>query len=108
MIFKGCKICYRFIDLQLGEIYNGRYRLESYLWQDNIEFEEDLVGPTDLVDKMMDGFVMATTIALVLHTYSSSVCAIVGRAVISWICLPSYSSSSLLICLSFLIQLLVS
>ena len=48
---------------------------------------------------------MATTIALVLHSYSSSVCVVVGKEVISWIYLPSYSSSSLLICLSFLITL---
>ena len=50
MIFKRCKICYRFIDLQLGEIYNGAYCHEYSEWQVNIEWDDYIDIATDLVD----------------------------------------------------------
>jgi hypothetical protein len=34
MIFKRCKICFRFIDLNVGEIFNGKYCHEYSDWQD--------------------------------------------------------------------------
>ncbi len=50
MIFKRCKICYRFIDLQLGKIYNGAYCHEYSDFQDNIEWDDYIDIATDLVD----------------------------------------------------------
>jgi major membrane immunogen (membrane-anchored lipoprotein) len=49
MVFKRCKICYRFIDLQEATICNGKYCHEYSDWQDNIEWDEFL-DITDLVD----------------------------------------------------------
>jgi hypothetical protein len=50
MIFKRCKKCYRFIDLQLVEIYNGAYCHEYSDWQDNVEWDDYIDIATDLVD----------------------------------------------------------